>query len=707
MLSIIIPVFNKIQYIRSTLESIADLRIDDYEVICVDDGSTDGSHDYLLNHEILDADKIKVYTIENSGPGYARNFGLVHCSGDYVLFCDADDHIISEIVEKMYESICNGSYDIVLCNYKEIYDSGKETVCYLGLKDETDYFALVRSGIAVYAKIYKKDFLVSNKISFNNTYHGEDRVFLGRVLASKPKLSAIYEVGYVYCRHETDNPPTLTHSYSYDAFSERIDNWKIFYDICKEIDPKEAKHSIEISIDFLFRCWLRLPDTEKNIALLRVIDLCDYVFEKNDNIDVFGIPLKDFRTLSDQIRFSELYVSNRLEKNRIRMVCDCLNGNTPLVSVIIPICNTESYLDLCLSTILGQSFIEFELILIDDCSNDSSFGIAEIYRNAIPEITLLRNETRKGAGYSRNRGLDLAKGKYILFLDSDDFFDENLLKKAVAAAEKEQLDVLVFNATVFYEAGNRYEEVDHILKREYVPDLCPFAGVDSNYIFNMSTAAPWNKLFRKAHIEKYDLKYMSLTNSNDVYFVYMAMAMAERIDVLYDRLVYYRQSPNSTQATKEKDPLCWYEALTALREGLIGEGIFEKVENSYLNYSLSFFYYNLTSLKDVKAFESVYSLVHDGGLEKIGIDVNIDESVYDYNAYAYEECKKIMQSSFEEYMFKKQAYESKTRAFYQGEFYRISNSWTYRIGNVITIIPRKLRRWFRKLLGQYRVSRNR
>ena len=58
----------------------------------------------------------------------------------------------------------------------------------------------------------------------------------------------------------------------------------------------------------------------------------------------------------------------------------------------------------------------------------------------------------------------------------------------------------------------------------------------------------------------------------------MAMAMAERIDVLYDRLVYYRQSQYSTQATKEKAPLCWYEALTALREGLIKEGIFEKVK---------------------------------------------------------------------------------------------------------------------------------
>ncbi|MCR4754395.1 MAG: glycosyltransferase [Lachnospiraceae bacterium] len=706
MLSIIIPVFNEEQYICSILESIADFRIDDYEVICVDDGSTDGSRDILLNQEILDADKIKVYTINNSGPGYARNFGLEHCNGDHVLFCDADDRIVSKTVEKMYKSICNSSYDIVLCDYKEIYDSGKETIYCYSLEDENDYFALVRSGIAVYAKIYKKDFLVSNKISFNNTYHGEDRVFLGRVLACKPKLSKIEETGYVYYRHETDAHPTLTHCNSYDSFSERIDNWKLFYDICKDIDKKEAKHSIEIVIDYLFRCWLKLPDTEKDPALLRVIELCDHVFDKRDIVKVFGVPLKDFRTLSDRICFSELYVSNRLGRNRMRIASGCSDNNSPLVSVIIPICNTEDYLDSCLSDVLRQSFRDFELILIDDCSNDSSYEIMQIYCNAIPEITLLRNETRKGAGYSRNRGLDLAKGKYILFLDSDDFFDKHLLEKAVEVAENEQLDVLVFNATLYFEDCNGYLEIDNMLNKAYVPKSRPFAGVDADHIFNLSTAAPWNKLFRKLFIEKHDLKYMSLSNSNDVYFVYMALALAERIDVLYDRLVYYRQSPYSTQATKEKAPMCWYEALTALKEGLSKEGIFEKVEKSYLNYVLSFFYYNLTSLKDEKAFESAYSLVHGGGLEKLGIDEDIDESVYDHNEQSYEEYKKIVQSSLAEYMFEKQAYESKARAFYQGEFNRISNSWTYRIGNGITIIPRRLRRWFRDLYRRYGAHRN-
>ncbi len=697
MLSIIIPVYNKEQYIRSMLESIADLRMDDYEVICVDDGSTDGSYDFLSCQDTIKSDKIKVYRIENCGPGAARNFGLDHCNGGYVMFCDADDRIVPRTVERMYDRIRENQYDVVICDYKETYDSGIERTCHYRIKDENDYFAPARSGIAIFAKIYEKDFLLSNKIRFNHTYQGEDRAFLGRVIASKPKMFGIGEVGYIYYRHETDASPTLTHCYSYDSFTERIGNWKEFYDFCREINRKEAKHSIVTGFNFLFERWLKLCEDEKDSALIRVKALCDHVFDKKDNVAVFGVPLKDFRNISDRIRFSKQYVENRIGKNRTRNSSDQSGNISPLVSVIIPVCNTDHYLDSCLSSVLKQSFSNFEVILIDDCSSDSSYGIAELYCNADSRITLLRNETRKGAGYSRNRGLDLAKGKYVLFLDSDDFFDERMLEKTVAVAENEQLDVLIFNATLYHEDGNRYEEVDYILKKSFVPEVRPFGGVDADYIFNLSTAAPWNKLFRKSHIEKHDLRYMSLPNSNDAYFVYMALALAERIDVLHERLVYYRQSRLSTQATKEKSPLCWYDALTALRESLITERIFEQVKKSYLNYVLSFCIYNLTSLKELEAFESVYSLVHEGELRKRGIDEDFSESLYDINTDNYKVYQMVLRLSLEEYLFDRRMNESKVRAFYQGEFRRISNSLTYKIGNAITILPRKLRKRIRNI----------
>ena len=99
-----------------------------------------------------------------------------------------------------------------------------------------------------------------------------------------------------------------------------------------------------------------------------------------------------------------------------------------MISVIVPVYNVEDYLHVCLNSILNQTFQDFEIICIDDESTDSSSEILEYFASKDSRIKILRNEGNIGLGPSRNRGIDAAKGKYIIFLDSDDWYSFDTLE---------------------------------------------------------------------------------------------------------------------------------------------------------------------------------------------------------------------------------------------------------------------------------------
>ena len=94
-----------------------------------------------------------------------------------------------------------------------------------------------------------------------------------------------------------------------------------------------------------------------------------------------------------------------------------------MISIIIPVYNTEDYLHVCLNSILKQSYGDFEIICVDDASTDSSLEILEYFTKKDSRIKILKNDSNRGQGFSRNRGLDVAEGKYIFFLDSDDWIN--------------------------------------------------------------------------------------------------------------------------------------------------------------------------------------------------------------------------------------------------------------------------------------------
>lgn len=122
-----------------------------------------------------------------------------------------------------------------------------------------------------------------------------------------------------------------------------------------------------------------------------------------------------------------------------------MEKNNIKVSVIIPFYNDENYLEESIKSIVSQTLEDIELILIDDGSYDNSTSIAKKYEKQYSNIIYIRQDN-KGQGIARNKGLEVARGKYIYFLDSDDYLDKNALELCYEVAIKNKADLLTFNS---------------------------------------------------------------------------------------------------------------------------------------------------------------------------------------------------------------------------------------------------------------------
>mgnify|MGYP000031325143 FL=1 len=214
----------------------------------------------------------------------------------------------------------------------------------------------------------------------------------------------------------------------------------------------------------------------------------------------------------------------------------------PDVSIIIPTYNVEKYIEQCLKSLFAQKYKNFEIICVDDGSDDQTVFIIKKYMRLNKRIRLYELPHCGKAGIMRNLGIEKAEGEYCLFLDGDDFFEPELVGDTLKRIREDKSDICLFDARLYYEKSGNFIDAGHMLKKEYVPQKIPFEGKSFPYIFNISTGCPWTKLYRKNFIKENNLQFMETHRSNDLYFVCISLAMAKRVTILEEKLVNYRKS---------------------------------------------------------------------------------------------------------------------------------------------------------------------
>lgn len=304
------------------------------------------------------------------------------------------------------------------------------------------------------------------------------------------------------------------------------------------------------------------------------------------------------------------------------------------VSVIIPVYNAEKHLEECVRSICAQTLQKIEIICVDDGSTDSSLEILNRLSQEDSRI-IIAQQDNAGAGAARNHGIRLAKGKYLSFLDADDFFDSHMLEKALEKAEAEQADLVVFKADFYNEKLHTFSPCIYGLRENMLPDHRPFAGVEiEKDVFKVVVGWAWDKLFRADFVRENGLWFQAQRTSNDMLFVFSALVRAQRISTVSEILAHQRRHAGGTlSVTREKSWMCFYHALIALREQLKAWGLYERFEQDYINYALHFSLWNLNTLSDPTK-KKLYQQLRREWFKELGIVDYPKEKFYHRGEYA-------------------------------------------------------------------------
>ena len=271
----------------------------------------------------------------------------------------------------------------------------------------------------------------------------------------------------------------------------------------------------------------------------------------------------------------------------------------PVVSVIVPVYNVEQYLPQCLDSIVNQTLKNIEIICVNDSSTDNSLNILNHYAEKDPRIKVV-TQPNGGAGAARNRGLSLAAGKYLSFLDSDDFFEPDMLELAYNKAVCDKADFVVFQSDQYYTDRKEFVSVPWTLREKEIPPYTPFNHRQmTDNIFKVFVGWAWDKLYDREFVEKNHLRFQEQRTSNDMLFVFSGVAVAKRISVVKKVLAHQRRdAKDSLSKTRENSWHCFYDALSALRDRLKSEGLYDELEKDYINYALHFSLWNIRTLAE-------------------------------------------------------------------------------------------------------------
>lgn len=269
LVSIVIPVYNTEKFLPQCLNSVLMQTYTDIEVVCVNDGSLDKSGDILKDYESNDK-RVKVVSIENRGLSGARNEGLNHCSGDYLLFVDSDDWIDNNTIEVALENAINYKADIVLWNYVKEYSKKSVPVDVfnqLSYFNEDDFVQLYQQLIGLtgerlktpsqcdsistaWGKLYRTQIIKDNAIQFVDTriIGTEDLLFNAEYFGFCKTAVAISNR---FNHYRKQNSSSLTHGFKPQLFQQWSELQRRLFEKCGDKDFLTQSLSNRIALSFI------------------------------------------------------------------------------------------------------------------------------------------------------------------------------------------------------------------------------------------------------------------------------------------------------------------------------------------------------------------------------------------------------------------------------------------------------------------------
>lgn len=255
----------------------------------------------------------------------------------------------------------------------------------------------------------------------------------------------------------------------------------------------------------------------------------------------------------------------------------------PQISIIIPVHNTLPYLEKCLSSVLEQTFTDWELICVDAASEDASLDMLRRFAAKDSRIRVF-SVPNEGPGIARNKGLDEACGKYILFLDSDDFLDAHACETLYQAAEADSLDVVACDFYVYQDKTGAFSLRSRALELACKHDLDVAKGDGVNEFAKFAFSLPfvWGKLIRRDIIEHAGLRFPPGA-AEDVPFCVSCLALCRRVKMLDGQYLFYYRVGRSGNISSfgKKLLLDGMKNFNLLENNLKKYGVLEEIKETF------------------------------------------------------------------------------------------------------------------------------
>lgn len=431
LISVIVPIYNVENYLRQCLDSILGQTFTNFEVVLVNDGSTDNSGFICQEYARLDS-RFKYFEKENGGVSDARNSGLDLAQGDYVTFLDADDFLFEDHLEKLYIATTLSDADIMIGGYSRFDGSNfyfykdhfkrdslisftsAQAIQFLDSMLDIQFFNFSTAC----GKLFKCTLF--KELRFPLGRYAENQFIMWQLYLNAESIYAFNGDSYVYRSNNEglSSGFSVEHLDYIDALEERIKSTKDL-------------EGIDINLSFnMYRYVLK--------RILEQLEEHDYIDEAKE--------VREKLELAEQGQYP--FLTDEVKENEVE------NGGE-LISIIVPIYNVEKYLRMCLDSIEHQTYSNIEVLLINDGSPDSSGEICQEY---VARDSRFRYFEKENGGLSdaRNYGIERSNGKYLTFVDSDDWLNLTYVEDLYQAAIRNDADTVVSHYTIYNESDRNY-----------------------------------------------------------------------------------------------------------------------------------------------------------------------------------------------------------------------------------------------------------
>ncbi|HNW26531.1 MAG TPA: glycosyltransferase family 2 protein [Candidatus Gastranaerophilaceae bacterium] len=298
------------------------------------------------------------------------------------------------------------------------------------------------------------------------------------------------------------------------------------------------------------------------------------------------------------------------------------------ISVIIPVFNSGKYIEKCLESIINQSFEDMEIICINDGSKDNSLEILEKFSDKDSRIKVF-SQKNQGLSASRNRGLELASGKYIIFVDSDDWLKKDFAQKLFCEIEKNETDFSICAAQAY--------DCETLQKSDFMSDYLSLSCLAffENKVFNQFDTKKqmfyipvmaWGKIYNRDFLKRTKARFEEVLFFEDNLFFYHIYKHAEKISILKEKLYNYRVNNKNSMFQQSKNIFdVKIETLDKIEETIKSFEYFEQMKNDFLKFKLLHMINilnNTSGLNKIKCYQKLQKKF-----------INVDFKIYDENLF--------------------------------------------------------------------------